>query len=541
MPNDTSSEDRFAHVQYERKDMHFYQEEDFEFFKENPFSFGLIDMGLGKTVTAATLIAWLCDDYNDDKILIVGPIPVICSSWPDEFRIWRHLCPYRYTILREDESDPRFAEARKLARQEGRSESKASTEVARMIRRELTNSRTQVHLISFEGLEWLTDYWRGNWPYRTVIVDESSMLKSHTSERFKCLAKMRNTPGLITRMHLLTATPASESYEAFFSQMFLLDRGKTFGQKVTTFRDTYFIRNPYTQKYTLRPGAKEEILTKIEPFATVRKRSDYFDVTKPQIIERRVLLNEHEREMYDTMETDCILELENGARIEAETAAALSQKLGQMASGVLYETSFEEPEGYDPDLDDDAPDLVVVKKVHHIHDHKIDALKELIQEFPHDSIIVGYQHRSSLDRLLKHFPKAQKWKKDGSLKTPWNDGKIPLMLLHPKSGSHGNNLQKGGHIVVFFDIPWSREQFTQLIGRVDRQGQKEMVMVFMIIASDTVDEKIAKAQKLKEGNEEEIARVIKNLKAKARRALEKAQEMTRRERMRRLIAEAEEF
>ena len=501
--------------------MHWFQNEDVEFFYENPFAFGLIDMGVGKTVTAATLVARLLDEFIPGKILIVGPIPVIASSWPDEFRLWRHLAPYDFTVLREDPSDPRFIETRKRLKQEGMKLSEADTEARRIIRRELAMSSASIHLVSYEGLDWLTEFFKAKWPYRTVIVDESSFMKSHTSARFKALARVRNTPGLITRLILLTATPASEGYEAFFTQMFLLDGGKTFGLYITKFRDRYFVMNKHSMKYQLRPGAKEEILEKIAPFATVRRRQDYFDVTMPQIIERRVLLTERERLMYETMETECIIELENGAKIEADTAAALSQKLGQMASGVLYETSLEEPEGYDPDLDDEAPDLVVVKKVHQIHDHKIAALRQLIEEFPHDSIIVGYQHRSTLDRLVKHFPKAQKWKKDGSLKAPWNDRKIPLLLLHPKSGSHGNNLQKGGHIVIFFDIPWSREQFTQLIGRVDRQGQTDPVLVFLIIATDTVDEKIAKAQKLKAGNEEEIARVIKNLKARARRQQEK--------------------
>lgn len=524
MQNDIFTEIRamLAHIERGPEDMHWFQNEDVDFLYDHPFSFALIDMGLGKTVTAATLIARLLDEWYDDKILVVGPIPVIVSSWPDEFRLWSHLASIPYTILREADDDSRLIEARRLARKEKRSESAAETAMRHEIRRELAMSPTQVHFISFEGLEWLTEFFgRNTWKYRTVFIDESSFLKSHTSGRFKAIARVRNVEGMITRLHLLTATPASESYEAFFTQMFLLDGGKTFGLYVTKFRDRYFIRNQYSQKWILRPGAKEEILEKIAPFCTVRKRENYFDVTKPQIIERRVLLTDRERVMYETMETEFIVTLEDGSRIEAQTAAALSQKLSQMASGVLYETVFDEPEGYDPDLDDDAPDLIEVKKVHHIHDHKIDALRQLIAEFPHDSILVGYQHRSSLDRLLKHFPKAQKWVKDGRLKAPWNEGKIPLMLLHPKSGSHGNNLQKGGHIVVFFDIPWSREQFTQLIGRLDRQGQKDPVLVFLLIATDTVDERIAKAQRMKEGAEEEIARILQALIRAARRRMKK--------------------
>jgi len=338
---------KFAHVEREREDMHGYQVEDVQFFKDNPFTFGLIDLGLGKTVTAGTLLADLLADFIPGKVLVIGPIPVIATSWPDEFRTWRHLAHLNFTVLREDDNDPRLKAARKVARLAGENQSAAETAERRKIREELASSRPMIHLINFEGIEWLAEFHGRKWPYRTVIIDESSMLKSHQGNRWNVLKRIVLGEGFITRMHLLTATPASESYEAFFSQTFLLDGGKRFGKFITHFRNEYFNFNKYSMKYVLRPSGEEAILSKIADISTVRKRKDYYKVEDPQIIQRRVTLNADQFELYTSMQDEYVLTLPNGIEVEAETAAALSQKLSQMASGVLYENKLGFPEDYD--------------------------------------------------------------------------------------------------------------------------------------------------------------------------------------------------
>lgn len=508
---------RFADVERTREEMHDFQVEDVAFFKANPFSFGLIGMGLGKTVTGGTLVRDLLDDWtHEGKVLIVGPIPIVVTSWPDEFRSWQHLAHLTWTVLREDDDDPRLKEARRSARKAGQNESAAETAERRKMRHQLAMSTPDIHLINFEGLEWLVEFHGRRWPYRTVIIDESSCLKSHTSNRFKALAKVRQTPGLITRMHMFTGTPASESYEALWAPTYLLDLGQRFSRHITHFREEFFTQNRYTLKWKLRPGADEQILAKLADIATIRRREDYFNVTEAAIVMRKVVLSGRERELYDRMLKESLVQVEDRI-VEAETAAALTQKLSQMASGVLYETGIEEPEGYDPDSDDD---LVKVTRVHHIHDHKVDMLKTIVDELQGENLLVSYQHRSSLDRLLKAFPKATKWDKTGKSKAPWNAGKIPMLLMHPRSGAHGNNLQKGGHFIVFFDIPWSREQFVQLIGRLDRQGQEHPVTVICLVADDTIDETIAKSQAEKKFNEEELFRILKRLVGKRRNITE---------------------
>ena len=504
---------KFAHVEREREHMHDYQVEDVQFLKDHPFSFGLLDLGLGKSVTAGTVVADLLLEHFGQRVLIVGPIAVIATSWPDELRTWRHLAPWNYTVLREDDDDPRLKLARKHDRKNG---TRTETMVRRQIREELARRQSDIHLVNFEALEWLVEFWQGRWPYRIVIVDEAHAMKSHDSGRFKALARVRNTPGLIKRMHLLTATPASENYLGFFAMTYLLDGGQRFGKEVTKFRDRYFSQNPYDRSFKLRPGAKEEILQKIADIATIRKRRDHFDTKEATIVQRRFMLGQKAQDAYDSMLNDMVLAL-GDTTITADTAAALSQKLSQMASGVVYETALLEPEDYDPDIDDEAPDLIKVRRVHHIHDHKIDMLKALVEELDGENLLVSYQHRASLDRLVKAFPKAVKWDKQGRSKAPWNDGKIEMLLMHPKSGGAGQNLQRGGRYIVFFDIPWSRTDFVQLVGRLDRQGQKRHVTVVMLCAAGTIDEKIAKAQADKKASEEEMFQLLRYYIARAKK------------------------
>ena len=509
---------RLADIERGPEDMHAYQIEDYEFFKRTPFSIGIIGLGLGKSVIGATLLRDLIYEWeHDGLILIVGPIPIITNSWHDEVRQWRHLVhlgPDMIT-LREDDDDPRIKQAGKAARMRGEPEGAAMTKMRQQIRHELARSNKSIHMINFEGLEWLIDFWGPRWPYRTVIVDESSLLKDYKSNRFKRLAMVRNTPGMITRMHLLTGTPASESYMGLFAQIYLLDLGDRFGSEVTTFQRRYFYQDRWSQKWKIRPGAEEEILTKIADITTIRDAKDYRHVEDPIVSLRYVHLTDEEMNIYKRMQKEFIVQLPEGSIVEAKNAAALTQKLSQLASGVLYETTIElDMEADDPE---DA-DRIEVKKVHKIHDHKIAEMKEIVKELDGLNVLVAYQHRSSLERLQKAFPKATKWHKSGRDKEAWNAGKINMMLMHPRSGGHGNNLQKGGHVVIFFDIPWSREQFVQLLGRLARQGQTEVVRVIQLVSKGTIDETIARAQRDKRMHEEELYAILQRLIAAARRS-----------------------
>jgi SNF2 family DNA or RNA helicase len=518
---------KFTDVELHREQMHGYQNTGLEFMKANPFSALFIDMGLGKTVTSLTLIADLLGEFADDgKVLVIGPLKVATRTWPDEIRKWKHLAHLNHSVIHVEDDDPRVKQAYKDGLASGRANSNKlfasertkeatqhATRMAAQKREDLRVAATldpaSVHMISRDWIEWLVTYYRVSkkpWPYRTIIIDESSGFKDHNSGRFKALQVVVDN-GKVDRLHLLTATPATEGYIGLFPQIYLLDRGKRLGRNITAYRDSYFKENRYTRKWELREGMENAILAKISDICLVMKEEDYLPKVPPLFVRREVHMTPAQRELYLTMERDMVVTLDDGTEVEAETAAALSAKLLQMASGVLYDTKLQ------PGLTEED-DHVKILKIHKIHDHKIEELKQIVEESQGKPILVGYHHRSSKDRLLKAFPQAVKMDKDGKNIKKWNAGKIPMLLMHPASGGHGLNLQGGGHILVYFDIPWSLELYLQFIGRLARQGQKHRVTVFLLVCKGTLDEAVVEALSAKENAQDKLFKILKKMRRK---------------------------
>lgn len=474
---------RFQSVQYREDDLHAYQRTAIDFLRTHPFSALLIDMGLGKTVSTLTIISELLLDFYANKVLVIAPLRVAIDTWPNEISYWQHTAWMNHVVIRGENEDERKVKAR---------------------------SPASIHIINREMVEWLVYFWGPKWPYRVVIIDESSSFKDHSSHRFKALAKVRNTTGLIERLHCLTATPAAESYIHLFPQMYLIDRGQRLGKNITAYRDRYFVYNKYSMKYKLRPGAEDDILEKIADVCLVMKAKDHLNKVDPTVILHKVKLDDSDLKLIRELEAEFIIKLPNEVEIEAKTAAMLSGMVLQMASGSVYETKL---------IGDwETEDLKKVKKVHHLHGHKIEVLKEIyadmrIQGKP---LIVAYHFQSSLAKLKKAFPKAIQMDKDGACIKPWNAGKIPMLLIHPQSAGHGLNLQHGGHVIVFFDMIWSLENYLQTIGRIDRQGQKNHVIVKMLVAEGTRDELVAKALKDKQDAQEKLFRILQRLIRKLR-------------------------
>lgn len=508
--------ERFSDVELEREQMHAYQADlALPFLKKNPFSALFVDMGLGKTVIAATLIHDLLLDGHHGKILIIGPLRVTTDTWPSEFRIWRHLAAFKPVLLREDDDDPRIKAAARLDRQsnaerswdretlemEGLTEAQIrerlgsvhQTKVREQIRGELARSRATIHIINREQIEWLVNFHGRKWPYRTVIVDESDSFKDHNSNRFKALQKVRQTPGLITRLHLMTATPDSEGVQEYFAQIYLLDLGKRLGKNITAFRKNYMLQNPYTRKWEPRPGAEEAILKLIGDICLVMKAKDYLSLEEPHIVPRYINLPSSAMSLYEQMRDESVVELE-GRQIEAETAAALTGKLQQIASGLLYETYMEG--------DWETEDMTKVKRIHRVHDTKIEHVREMKARIGNKPLIVVYHFKSTLDRLREAFPKGVGLNDKAYSQKAWDAGKIPMLFLHPNSGGHGLNLQKSCHHMVIVDIPWPLRLYLQVIGRIARQGQKWLAIIHLLIAKGTVDEDAWGALRNKEDGQE---------------------------------------
>lgn len=446
---------KLALAVYHRTNLHGYQKIAYDFIQETPFCALFIDMGLGKTVTSLTVAVDRIMSFEVNRVLIIAPRRVANKTWPDEIKNWYHTAMFEFQVISGTEAQ----------------------------RREALKNPCSIHIISRDQVEWLTEQWRRKWPYDMVIIDESSSFKDHKTKRFKALCRVLP---YIKYMVQLTATPAAETYLHLFAQIYLLDRGERFGTSITHFQDEYFTYNKYSYKYKLRPGAEQQILDKIADICLVMRAEDYLDLQKPVYITRKVQLDRKQSLLYTQMSEQFVVEVygegDEPVQVEAETAASLSSKLLQMCSGVLYNTYLD---GIDPVTE--KP--IQKREVFELHEHKLDMLEEIVEECAGENLLVAYHFKSSLDRLRKRFPKAVVMDKEGECVTKWNQGKIPMLLAHPQSAGHGLNLQKGGHIIVFYDIPHSLELYMQFIGRLARQGQKELVRIIHLVAEGTKKDK----------------------------------------------------
>lgn len=489
-------------VAFVRDQMHGYQRQAYEFMMNTPFCALFIDLGMGKTVTSLTLAVDLLMDFQVQKVLVIAPRRVARKTWPDEIASWEHTCMFEYQVI-----DGSPAE-----------------------RQQQTRSKASIHIISRDNIEWLTEQWKHKWPYDMVIIDESSSFKDHTTKRFKALRRVRQH---MKRMVQLTATPAAETYMHLFAQIYLLDEGKRFGKSITTYQENYFTYNRWSYKYKLRAGSEKIITDKIADICMVMKAEDYLDLGKPTFVDRKVELTYAQSAKYAEMAENFIVDVygddDEPVYVEAETAASLSSKLQQMASGVLYNTYLD---GINPK----TGKPIQKRDVYELHEAKLDMLEEIVEESAGHNILVGYHFKSSLDRLKKRFPKAVQMDKEGECVTKWNQGKIPMLLAHPQSAGHGLNLQKGGHIIVFYDIPYSLELYLQFIGRLHRQGQVHPVTVIHLVAEGkkksktldfepmpTVDSGVVAALRAKEDGQEWLLQEI--MRIRRRRADKKRREL----------------
>lgn len=480
-------------------DLRDYQENKLiPFLMDNPFSAAYVDMGLGKTVSVLTVLQRLFTLDRIKRCLIIAPIRVAVQTWPTELREWSHTWWMPYTLIRPDDTHPDLIAAMRDARLDAKFEdlasanqlsNRAKTAHLELQRHELASTPTIIHIINREAVDWLVTFWGKDWPYDCVIVDESTSFSDHRTLRWKALNSVR---GLIKRLHLLSGIPAPEGIEDYFAQVYLLDRGERFGKGITHFKQTYMMPHPggFRYKWSARPGADVEVAAKIADICMVMREEDYLSRAKAIIVERKIILDKPELKQYRTFEKEMILTLPE-VEIEAESGAALGQKLLQMASGAVYDAS---------------------KKWHHIHDHKLEEVAQLREEAQGSPLLVAYWHKPSLARLMKAFPKAVKMDGKGNCVGPWNAGKIDMLLIHPRSTAHGLNMQYGpGHTLVWYDNPLPFEDYAQTIKRLDRPGQKKTVRVYHLVTQGTVDAKVVPALRGKGDAQDAVKRHIRDL------------------------------
>lgn len=494
---------RYRLVELTRKHLHRYQRKAVRFLLSRPFSALFLDVGMGKCVIILTLIAELIrrGQFNG-PCLVVAPLRVARATWPAEIRLWKQSAGLDFQLIRAEDSDPdidaiwreRYRKRYEAERRVGEDPKTAQRAAARYAapfrlrakeakrRRQTLNRKADIHIINIEALEWLVGYWehRGKttgqtWPYRMVVLDESSKFKDWTTKRFKALKKCLSR---IERLHELTASPATEGYEQLFAQLYLLDRGARLGRAIGTYRHKFFNRvklgNTGHEKWVLKKGADKKIGEKIADICLVMKQEDHRDELgdlewKPLM--RRIELDPELMDRIDDFEKTFILKLD-AMRIEALNSAALFTKLLQATSGAVYDEE---------------------KNIVPVHDEKIEALRELKEELQGEPLMVGYWFQSSLVRLKKAFPGIATMDKDGKAVDLWNAGKIDMIAMQWAGTAHGLNMQKGpGHDLAAFDLPWSAELYEQMIGRLARQGQKQLVRAHHLMCVNTPDEIVYK-------------------------------------------------
>ena len=424
------------------------------------------EMGLGKTVTTLSAIDELIfDEMAIDTALVVAPKKVIQFVWEQEAAEWSHL--QHLTFSRIHGTPKQRAAALRL--------------------------KADIYLISRDNVAWLCGQFEGPLPFDALILDESSSFKNHRSQRFKAL-KMKQSG--FKRVVELTGTPSPNGYLDLWAQLYLLDRGLRLEPFITRYREKYFncVNRGGLSKYTLSHGAEQQIAEKIKDICLSMSAKDYLELPDTVINDVLIELDSVTAKKYKDFEKEKVLELVEGSNdpddcVTAVNAAALAGKLLQFAGGAVYDSE---------------------KKVHEVHDLKIEALKGIIEDAQGSPVLVAWAYRHELHRIkaaLKGYEVRElKTQKD---KDDWDNGRIDVLLMHPASGGHGLNLQHGGNILVWFGQTWSLELYQQLNARLNRQGQTQRVIMHRLIAKGTMDEDVIKAIENKAKSQDGLMQSVK--------------------------------
>lgn len=418
--------------------LHNYQHRSAEFIIEKKRCQLFLDMGLGKTVSTLTAMATLLDSFSVCRVLIIAPLRVANTVWKQEAKKWEHTQHLQIKIATGTPSN-RISALMSLA---------------------------DIIVINRENVKWLVEFYGDRWPFDAVVIDESSSFKAHSTKRFKALKK------ILPKTHymvLLTGTPAPNGIMDLWAQSFLINSGATLGRNITAYRNRYFDEDYMGYTYTPKKHAKAAVEALIAPYTLSMQAKDYLELPKRMDITIPVEMPPAELAKYKAFEKDLLINLD-GEDVEALTSAVLANKLLQFANGAVY-------------TDD-------LKNYATVYDGKLDALQDILDDNPNENVLLAYNYKSDLKRILERFPHAVVLTKDGKQIEEWNRGNIRLMVCHPASAGHGLNLQGGAATMVWFGLNWSLELYQQFCARLHRQGQTRPVRIFHLVATSTIDERV---------------------------------------------------
>ncbi|WP_194318018.1 SNF2-related protein [Listeria innocua] len=438
---------------------HEYQSYATEFILSHPISAVFLEMGLGKSVITLSAIFDLClDSFLVCKVLVIAPLRVARDTWPAEINKWDHLKGLSYSVA-------------------------VGTEKERI---DALKKQSTLYIINRENVDWLVHKSGIPFHFDMVVIDELSSFKSYGAKRFKSLLKVRPS---VKRIVGLTGTPSSNGLMDLWAEFRILDLGQRLGRYISHYRNTYFKPDKRNAQiifsYKPLPGAEEEIYKQISDITISMKSTDYLKMPEYVSNEVFVTLSDKDWKVYSDFKEDMVANLGDD-EIDADNAAVLSGKLLQMANGAVYDSE---------------------NKAHVIHDKKLDALEDLIEGANGKPVLVAYWFKHDLERIKNRFP-VRKIQSSKDIED-WNDGKIPIAVIHPASAGHGLNLQSGGSTLIWFGLTWSLELYQQTNARLYRQGQRDTVIVHHIITKNTIDEDVLLALTKKEKTQDALIDAVK--------------------------------
>lgn len=435
---------------------HDYQVYAEKFILEHPVSCLILDMGLGKTViTLTALNDLLFDSFEVGKVLVIAPKRVAENTWPSEIGKWEHLSGLRYSVVTGTKKQ----------------------------REEAVKKQADIYIINRENVPWLVE--NGHFRFDMIVIDELSSFKSPKAQRFKALKKVRP---MASRVVGLTGTPGN--LMDLWAEIGILDMGQRLGRFLGGYRDRFFVPDKRNREvvfsYKPREGTEEKIYSLISDISISMKATDYLDMPECIYNQVSVSMSEKEEKLYRQLENDMLIPFGEGQDVDAVNAAALCNKLQQLANGAVYDESG---------------------NVRHIHERKLDALEDLIESANGKPLLVAYWFQHDRERIKGRFP-VREIDSAGDIRE-WNAGEIPVALIHPASAGHGLNLQDGGAAIVWFSNIWSLELYQQLNARLWRQGQKRTVVITHLVTAGTVDEDILRSLEKKDSAQESMIDAVR--------------------------------
>ena len=431
--------------------LHTYQRDAARFILDTPRCLVLMPMGSGKSLTTLTALDSLSLLEDVFPALVIAPLRVAQSTWPNEVAQWPFLGHLRVSVVTGSPAQRQLA----------------------------LDKTADIYTTNYENLPWLEAHLQSRWPFRSIVADESTKLKGFRTrqgtKRAKSLAKVAfRSPRFIG----LTGTPAPNGLQDLWGQVWFCDQGQRLGKSFTAFQNRWFrsVRvgdDAMATKLEPYPHSQKEIEDRIRDITYSLDIRDHLDIRQPIVNIIKVKLPTNAAKLYRQMEQEMWVQLASLKEVEAVNAAAKTQKCLQIASGFAYH---------------DAK-----RNYEEIHDAKLEALDSVIEEACGAPVLVAYAFKADLERLLKRFPKGKAMDADPKTIEQWNAGKIPVLFVHPKSAGHGLNLQHGGNILCFYGIDWNLEDRLQVIERIGPVRQKQAgydrpVFIHYLIAKGTIDE-----------------------------------------------------